>query len=146
MESDRDAMVATPAMRMRSDEVRALQEEEAAGRVGGTSVVTDAQGHALYFSKRLIPHLPTGALDEAMSPVRLHVGIYAYRPQALDLYAATPPSELEQLEGLEQLRFLDAGVPIAVVEVETPPFALRELNNPEDVAPIEEALAAAGLE
>ena len=146
MESDRDAMVATPAMRLRSEQVRALQAEEAAGRVGGTSVVTDGQGHALYFSKRLIPHLPAGALDQAMSPVRLHVGIYAYRPQALDLYAATLPSELEQLEGLEQLRFLDAGVPIAVVEVETPPFALRELNNPEDVAPIEEALAAAGLE
>ena len=146
MESDRDAMVATPAMRLRSEEVRALQTEEAAGRVGGTSVVTDAQGHALYFSKRLIPHLPAGALDQAMSPVRLHVGIYAYRPQPLDLYVATPPSELEQLEGLEQLRFLDAGVPIAVVEVETPPFALRELNNPEDVAPIEQALAEAGLE
>ena len=146
MESDRDAMVATPAMRLRSEQVRALQAEEAAGRVGGTSVVTDGQGHALYFSKRLIPHLPAGALDQAMSPVRLHVGIYAYRPQALDLYAATLPSELEQLEGLEQLRFLDAGVPIAVVEVETPPFALRELNNPEDVAPIEQALAEAGLE
>ena len=146
MESDRDAMVATPAMRLRSEQVRALQAEEAAGRVGGTSVVTDGQGHALYFSKRLIPHLPAGALDQAMSPVRLHVGIYAYRPQALDLYAATPPSELEQLEGLEQLRFLDAGVPMAVVEVETPPFALRELNNPEDVAPIEQALAEAGLE
>jgi hypothetical protein len=41
---------------------------------------------------------------------------------------------------------LDTGIPIHVVEVETPPFALRELNNPEDVAPIEEALAAAGLE
>ena len=146
MESDRDAMVATPAMRLRSEQVRALQAEEAAGRVGGTSVVTDGQGHALYFSKRLIPHLPAGALDQAMSPVRLHVGIYAYRPQALDLYAATPPSELEQLEGLEQLRFLDAGVPMAVGEVETPPFALRELNNPEDVAPIEQALAEAGLE
>ena len=55
-------------------------------------------------------------------------------------------SELEELEGLEQLRFLAAGIPIDVVGVETPPFVLRELNNPEDVAPIEEALAAAGLE
>ena len=55
-------------------------------------------------------------------------------------------SELETLEGLEQLRFLAAGVPVAVVDVETPPFALRELNNPEDVAPIEQALAEAGLE
>lgn len=146
MRSDADALVATPAMQLRSSEVRALQAEEAAGRVGGTSVVVDASGRALYFSKRLIPHLPNGALDEEMSPVRLHVGVYAYRPQALERYAVTPVSELETLEGLEQLRFLAAGVPMAVVDVETPSFALRELNNPEDVAPIEQALAEAGLE
>jgi len=146
MESDRDALVATPAMRLRSDEVRILQAEEQAARVGGTSVVTDSEGRALYFSKRLIPYLPAGTLDGEMSPVRLHVGIYAYRPEALLRYVATPASELETLEGLEQLRFLVAGVPMSVVEVETPPFALRELNNPEDVAPIEQALAEAGLE
>ena len=146
MDSDRDPLVATPALRLRGPEVRALQEEEAAGRVGGTSVVADEQGHALYFSKRLIPYLPAASLDDGPSPVRLHVGVYAYRPEALDRYVTTPVSELEVLEGLEQLRFLVAGVPIAVVEVETPPFALRELNNPEDVAPIEAALIEAGLE
>jgi 3-deoxy-manno-octulosonate cytidylyltransferase (CMP-KDO synthetase) len=146
MEQDRDAAVATPAMRLRSDEVRSLQAEEAAGRVGGTTVVTDDAGYALYFSKRLIPHLPAGALADEMSPVRLHVGVYAYRPEALERYVATPVSELEQLEGLEQLRFLVARIPMAVVEVATPPFALRELNNPEDVEPIEQALVEAGLE
>jgi 3-deoxy-manno-octulosonate cytidylyltransferase (CMP-KDO synthetase) len=146
MDEDSDALVATPAIRLRSEEVRALQAEEAAGRVGGTTVVTDANGYALYFSKRLIPHLPAGSLDREVSPVRLHVGVYAYRPQALERYVATPVSELETLEGLEQLRFLVAGIPVAVAEVETPPFALRELNNPEDVAPIEQALAEAGLE
>jgi 3-deoxy-manno-octulosonate cytidylyltransferase (CMP-KDO synthetase) len=146
MAEDSDALVATPAMRLRSEEVRALQAEEAAGRVGGTTLVTDNHGYALYFSKRLIPHLPAGTLDHPMSPVRLHVGVYAYRPQALERYVATPLSELETLEGLEQLRFLAAGVPVAVVDVETPPFSLRELNNPEDVAPIEQALAEAGLE
>jgi 3-deoxy-manno-octulosonate cytidylyltransferase (CMP-KDO synthetase) len=146
MEQDADALVATPAMRLRADEVRALQAEEAAGRVGGTTVVADNQGHALYFSKRLIPHLPAGALDAELSPVRMHVGVYAYRPEALRRYVATPVSELETLEGLEQLRFLAAGIPVAVVDVETPPFALRELNNPQDVAPIEQALAEAGLE
>ncbi|MFL6760703.1 3-deoxy-manno-octulosonate cytidylyltransferase [Sphingomonas sp.] len=146
MAQDADAQVATPALRLRSDEVRALRAEEAAGRVGGTTVVTDSNGRALYFSKRLIPHLPAGALEDEMSPMRLHVGVYAYRPAALELYAKTPPSELETLEGLEQLRFLDAGVPVAVVEVTPPSFALRELNNPEDVAPIEQALAQAGLE
>ena len=146
MADDQDALVATPAMLLRSDEVRALQVEEAAGCVGGTSVVIDTQGRALYFSKRLIPHLPGGTLDTEMSPVRLHVGVYAYRPSALERYVATPVTELEMLEGLEQLRFLVAGMPIAVVDVATPPFMLRELNNPEDVAPIEAALAEAGLE
>ena len=146
MADDRDALVATPAMGLRSDEVRALQAEEAAGRVGGTTVVTDNQGYALYFSKRLIPYVPGGVLDGDMSPVRLHVGVYAYRPEALERYVATPVSELETLEGLEQLRFLAAGIPVAIVDVATPPFALRELNNPEDVAPIEQALAEAGLE
>jgi 3-deoxy-manno-octulosonate cytidylyltransferase (CMP-KDO synthetase) len=146
MEDDRDALVATPAMLLRSDEVRVLQAEEEAGRVGGTTVVTNDQGHALYFSKRIIPHLPGGALSRDMAAVRLHVGVYAYRPEALERYAATPVSELETLEGLEQLRFLVAGIPVAVVDVQTPPFALRELNNPEDVAPIEQALAEAGLE
>jgi len=141
-----DSMVATPAMRQRSEEVRKLQAEEAAGRVGGTSVVVDNDGRALYFSKKLIPYLPDSALDQEMSPVRLHIGVYAYRRAALSTYVATPPSEPEMLEGLEQLRFLVAGVPIDVVEVATPSFSLRELNNPEDVSPIEDALTMAGLE
>lgn len=141
-----DAPVATPAMRLRSGEVDDLRREEMAGRVGGTTVVTDRRGRALYFSKRLIPYLPEWAADAAVTPMKLHVGVYAYRREALELYRETPMSELEVLEGLEQLRFLDAGVPISVVDVETPPFALRELNNPEDVAFIEEALAEAGLE
>ena len=138
--------VATPAMRQRVAEVRKLQAEEAAGRVGGTSVVVDADGRALYFSKKLIPYLPEKALDGDMSPVRLHIGVYAYNRAALATYVATPPTDLEELEGLEQLRFLVAGVPVHVVEVATPSFTLRELNNPEDVTPIEDALAMAGLE
>ena len=146
MDANPNADVATPAMRQRASEVRVLQAEEAQGRVGGTSVVTANDGRALYFSKKLIPYLPKGALDGELSPVRLHIGIYAYRPNALATYVATPISDLEQLEGLEQLRFLAAGIPVDVVEVETPSFTLRELNNPEDVEPIEAALAAAGLE
>jgi 3-deoxy-manno-octulosonate cytidylyltransferase (CMP-KDO synthetase) len=146
MADDRDALVATPALRLRGAEVRLLQKEELAGRVGGTSVVAYGQGHALYFSKKLIPYLPATAVDEGLSPVRLHVGVYAYRPEALERYLTTPISELEMLEGLEQLRFLVAGIPIHVVEVETPAYTLRELNNPEDVSAIEDALAMAGLE
>jgi len=146
LSADPSAQVATPAIRLRPKEVRLLLAEEAAGRVGGTTVVTNDRGRALYFSKRLIPYVPERALGGEVSPVRLHVGVYAYRPSALRVYASSPPSELEELEGLEQLRFLAAGVPVSVVEVKAPSFSLRELNNPEDIGPIEQALAEAGLE
>jgi len=141
-----EAEVATPSMRLRGGDVRALQQEERAGRVGGTTVVSDRRGRALYFSKRLIPHFPPGSLSHELSPVRLHVGVYAYRPEALAAYAQMPQAELEMLEGLEQLRFLEAGIPVGVVEVDPPPYSLRELNNPEDIAPVERALASAGIE
>jgi 3-deoxy-manno-octulosonate cytidylyltransferase (CMP-KDO synthetase) len=143
MRGDADLMVATPAIPLRPEEIRDLQEEEAAGRVGGTSVVVDDSGNALYFSKRLLPYLPKGRTD---ATVRQHIGVYAYRPEALRRYAATPMSEIEDLEGLEQLRFLAAGISIKVVDVPSPPFTLRELNNPEDLPAIEAALAEAGLE
>ena len=117
-------MVATPAMRQRSDEVRKLQAEEAAGRVGGTSVTIDGNGRALYFSKKLIPYLPDGTLREKMSPVRLHIGVYAYRRAAIERFVALPPSPLETREKLEQLRALEAGMRIAVARVEHGPFGV----------------------
>ncbi|HUG46201.1 MAG TPA: 3-deoxy-manno-octulosonate cytidylyltransferase [Sphingomicrobium sp.] len=141
-----DADVATPAMRLRPEQLRALQAEAAAGRIGGTSVVANEDGQALYFSKRLIPYFPESALGQDPSPVRLHIGVYAYTPSALAAYAQSAPSELEELEGLEQLRFLETRIPITIVEVEPPDFELRELNNPEDLGPIEAALERAGLE
>lgn len=145
-ESRKGAEVATPCIPLRSDEVRQLQSAEAHGLVGGTTVVARQSGQALYFSKRLIPHLPNGALNDVLSPVRMHIGVYGYRPDALRRYAASPESALERLEGLEQLRFLDLGIPVTVVEVEPPPFALRELNNPEDVPLIEQSLAQLGID
>ena len=145
--ADDTLAMATPAIRCDAAHVRALQADEAAGRVGGTSVVVDAQGRALYFSKRLLPFLPEGAIEDgAATPVRLHIGAYAYRPAALAAYAATPPSALERLEGLEQLRFLDAGIAVRVVDVASPPWQVWELNNPSDTAPIEAALAAMGVD
>jgi len=135
------AAVATPAIRCSRDHLAELRAEEARGRVGGTTVVSNAQGRALYFSKRIIPHFDLAAAGGEVTPVRLHIGVYAYTPAALAQYRATPPTELERLEGLEQLRFLDSGVPIRVAEVLAPPWQIWELNNPSDVVPIEAALA-----
>jgi len=117
-----------------------LQADAAAGRVGGTTAVCARDGRALYFSKAIIPHIPPGTQPE--QPVLLHVGLYAYRPAALLAYAAAGPCPLELQEGLEQLRFLDAGLPIGVAQCAAPPWDLIELNNPGDVPLIEAQLQA----
>ena len=107
-----------------------------AGRVGATTVVRDMLGNAIYFSKEVIPF--TGSLKRHDPiPVFHHVGLYAYTPQALTLYAGLDAGALEQIEGLEQLRFLEHGHKIAAVEVSAPGAAFWELNNPSDVPLIE---------
>jgi len=78
-------------------------------------VVTDAQGRALYFSRALIPH---DRSDVASSRVQYykHLGLYAYATGALERFHRLPPSPLEQIEKLEQLRLLENGIPIIVRE------------------------------
>lgn len=146
MRDEPDLAVATPAVRCTPSVYRHLVDDQAAGRVGGTTVVFDARGDALYFSKRVIPYLPDAHPVEDEVPVHLHMGVYAYRLDALATYAKTPPSLLEQLEGLEQLRFLHAGVRVAIVVCDPPDWDVIELNNPGDVAAIEAALRRRGLD
>ena len=137
--------VATPAIRATPVVHRRLLDDQAAGRVGGTTVATAANGQALYFSKAVIPHVPDARIGDPALPVYLHVGVYAYRRTALARYATLSESVLEGLEGLEQLRFLDGGVPVRVVEVDPMGCDLWELNNPTDLVPIETALMARGI-
>lgn len=84
-------------------------------------VVCAADGRALYFSRAAIPVCRDGnadALLEADSPWRLHLGIYAYRRECLFRLTELPPSPLEQLEKLEQLRALENNIAIQVAIVE----------------------------
>ncbi|MBU2957305.1 manno-octulosonate cytidylyltransferase [Paracoccus sp. 1_MG-2023] len=131
------AEVATPVLRctgrMRAD----LIADRHAGRVGGTTAVFGHDGHALYFSKEVIPFAAGEFADDAPSPVFHHVGVYAYRPEALDAYAGWGEGILERLEGLEQLRFLERGRSLFCVEVEARGRQFWELNNPEDVSRLE---------
>jgi 3-deoxy-manno-octulosonate cytidylyltransferase (CMP-KDO synthetase) len=76
-------------------------------------VVVDLRGDALYFSRAPIPH-PRFA-DGPAAP-RLHLGIYGFRREALRRFTAWPPSALERTEGLEQLRLLEHGVRIRVLD------------------------------
>lgn len=145
MREDTARQVATPVLRCDAEALANFLNDRRNGRVGATTVVRDATGHALYFSKEVIPF--TGSLQPGDPiPVFHHVGLYAYRPEALRLYAGLPPGALERLEGLEQLRFLEHGHRIAAVEVSAPGAAFWELNNPSDVPLIEGYLARMGMD
>lgn len=135
------ADLATPVIRCDAETLGMFRADRRAGRVGGTTAVFDRAGHALYFSKEVIPWLPEGVPPEPI-PVFHHVGLYAYRPAALAAYAGWPVGPLEQLEGLEQLRFLENGHRIACVPVDPRGRVFWELNNPVDVARIEAALVS----
>ncbi len=138
--------VATPVLRCDIQTWTNFMEDRRAGRVGGTTAVFGADMSALYFSKEVIPFLPKPPVPDEPVPVFHHVGLYAYTPAALRAYAAAKAGPLETLEGLEQLRFLENGIPIRCVEVEGRGRVFWELNNPEDIPRIEAALKAEGLD
>lgn len=144
LRADADAELATPVLRasgrMRAD----LLADRAAGRVGGTTAVFGARMQGLYFSKEVIPFAGRDFAPDEPTPVFHHVGVYAYRPDALAAYPTWPEGRLEKLEGLEQLRFLENGRRILCVEVEARGRQFWELNNPEDIPRIEAMLAEMG--
>jgi 3-deoxy-manno-octulosonate cytidylyltransferase (CMP-KDO synthetase) len=144
MREEPNLAVATPAIRCREETLRHLVEDRAVGRVGGTTVVFDRYRQALYFSKNVIPYAPP-TIGDAECPVHLHLGLYAYRPEALIAYRNTPPSALELAEGLEQLRFLDIGVQVGIEVCEPSANLMIELNNPTDAGLIEDELQRLNL-
>jgi 3-deoxy-manno-octulosonate cytidylyltransferase (CMP-KDO synthetase) len=143
-EADGAAMT-TPALRCSPSTFEHLEADASAGRVGGTTVVFDRFNRALYFSKRILPYHPPGTTGER-ADVHLHLGVYAYRRQALIDYAAAPASTLELIEGLEQLRFLDQGQDVRVLPLDPLDWDCIELNNPSDAPAIETVLRRRGME
>jgi 3-deoxy-manno-octulosonate cytidylyltransferase (CMP-KDO synthetase) len=142
---DSSPAMATPALRCSASTYNHLEADSTAGRVGGTTVIFDRENRALYFSKRVLPYIPPKTPSPA-EHVHIHLGIYAYRREQLAHYAAAPPSTLETLEGLEQLRFLAEGQVVKVVQLDPVGWDCIELNNPSDVAPIEAILRQRRIE
>jgi 3-deoxy-manno-octulosonate cytidylyltransferase (CMP-KDO synthetase) len=119
LESDPAAVMATLATPIRS---RKKLHDPAC-----VKVVSDARGRALYFSRSPIPHAREwdDALLEAAPPhFYQHLGLYAYRREFLLALSRMPPSRLEALEKLEQLRVLEAGHTILVGVVEEPTIGI----------------------
>ncbi len=136
------AAMATPVLRCDGQALAGFRADRAAGRVGGTTAVFGPDNQAIYFSKEVIPFVSSTFDAHDPTPVFHHVGVYAYRRDALLAYATWPEGTLERLEGLEQLRFVDQRKPVLCVEVTAKHRAFWELNNPSDVALIESILMA----
>jgi 3-deoxy-manno-octulosonate cytidylyltransferase (CMP-KDO synthetase) len=96
-------------------------------------VVTNAAGRALYFSRATIPYDRDGGNTGYFK----HLGFYAYRKAALDRFCTLPESSLERSERLEQLRFLENGIPIYVAET---PFDTVGVDTEGDLRRVEEIL------
>lgn len=146
LRAEPDLATATPVIRCNGAALELLLADRRQGLVGGTTAVGDASGDALYFSKEVLPFTSEGYPAEGPTPVLHHVGLYGYRPSALEAYSSWPVDPLERLEGLEQLRFLTNGVKMRLVEVSPPGRDFCELNNPQDAKRIEAALSELGID
>ena len=101
-------------------------------------VVRGQDGRALYFSRAPIPC--NRDEDAVGTPPLKHLGLYAFRPHALERFATLEPTQLERTERLEQLRLLDHGIDIWVAET---PFDTRGVDTEEDLRAVEALLLAA---
>jgi 3-deoxy-manno-octulosonate cytidylyltransferase (CMP-KDO synthetase) len=101
-------------------------------------VVRDFDGNALYFSRAPVPWVRETS-ETAATRHWKHLGLYAFRRDALLEFPTLPPGELERIEQLEQLRWLENGFPIAVVETD---YDAVSVDVPADVERVEKLLAA----
>lgn len=99
-------------------------------------VVCDRRGRALYFTRCAVPYLRNRPGGDGPTHWQ-HIGLYAFRRQALERFVKLPPGRLEVLESLEQLRAMENGMAIAVAKV---PRATIGVDTPEDLARVEAML------
>ncbi len=97
-------------------------------------IVRNAKGDALYFSRFPIPYSRESSEGKTITGALQHIGIYAYRRNFLERFCAQPPTDLERMESLEQLRALYLGAKIRVVPVEHESWGV---DTPDDVQKIE---------
>lgn len=117
---------------------------ESIGDPNVVKVVTDTQDRGLYFSRAAIPYQrdqTSGESDAPSAPYWKHLGLYAYRREALAQFAALPAGQLENMERLEQLRLLENGIPLHVAKVEHDTIGV---DTEEDLRRVEALLSVTG--
>ncbi|MCB1119440.1 MAG: 3-deoxy-manno-octulosonate cytidylyltransferase [Chlamydiia bacterium] len=142
MKQDSSVSIATPAVKLAGEALTHFIDQKRRGSTTGTSVVFDNQRNALYFSKALIPFIRSEQ-QESLTVWR-HIGLYAYRREALITLTQLPEGKLEKTEKLEQLRALENGMAIRVVPVDYRGRSHGSVDRPEDVAHVESLIAKEG--
>lgn len=144
------ADVYTPCVQLDWNEYDKLKKDKETTPFSGTTVLVDKKGYALAFSKNIIPAVrkeEKARQQLLLSPVRRHVGLYAYTYDTLKDYSNSDESVYEQgyIEGLEQMRFLYNGLKIKMVDVD---YRGREtaagVDSPEDLERVELIIAKYG--
>ena len=126
--------LAEPEVQVTTLKIRATPKEVATRTAN--KVVTNVHGDALYFSRLPIPFDRDGTGGIVYWK---HIGLYAYRRSVLETYHSLPPSSLERAEQLEQLRLLEAGIPIRVLETNQPTIGV---DTEEDLRAVEALLSS----
>ncbi|MCF0235088.1 MAG: 3-deoxy-manno-octulosonate cytidylyltransferase, partial [Thermoguttaceae bacterium] len=135
-----EASVASIYTRLDWSALDRLRESKKSAPFSGTTVALGVDGTALWFSKNIIPAIRDEVKlreTEKFSPVCRHVGVYAYRYDALKFFAESDKSRYEELEQLEQLRFLENGYKIQMTRAEYPlgyENITSGVDSPEDLA------------
>ncbi|MCP1468351.1 3-deoxy-manno-octulosonate cytidylyltransferase (CMP-KDO synthetase) [Sphingobium sp. OAS761] len=144
---EQGAQVATPVIALDWTALDALRDHKTRSPFSGTSCVRGPDGRAYWFSKAIIPAIRDEELLRAagpISPIWRHVGLYGYALDALRRFEASAPTDLERLEGLEQLRLIELGIPIDTVAVPSPLFDSSGIDTEADIARVERLIAAHG--
>ncbi|RWF29302.1 3-deoxy-manno-octulosonate cytidylyltransferase [Mesorhizobium sp.] len=146
MRRDRTVEIATAAVRMDKRRYQSLRAAKENGESGGTTVTFDRRGNALYFSKSIIPLvcLEGHGNDTDPLPVFRHIGLYAYGYESLRRYVNFDPGPLERSEKLEQLRALEHGIPVRVVEVDYGGRTHWAVDSPDDLKRVEAIIGQEG--
>ena len=145
-----ETQVATPYTRLSWEALDQLREAKKSSPFSGTTAIVGADGNALWFSKNIIPGIRKEDKfreKSALSPVNRHVGLYAYRFAALAFFSHASLGNYEAMEQLEQLRFIENGIPVRMVPVEYPAgydASTSGVDSPEDLARAEKLIAQAG--
>lgn len=139
--------VVTPVIQLSWEALDDLRERKKTTPFSGTTCVRGTDGRAIWFSKTIIPAIRNEQklrAESRLSPVHQHVGLYGYSKRALSQIAMMWPSRYEELEGLEQLRFLENGLSVFAVVVEASNLPQSGIDTPEDALRAEQVLKQVG--